>query len=67
MNCAMTMVGGSNLHVSSFGDAGLTEYNLATSDAGAVGAVQATFDAEWRDAQSVALPWWLRLPVTSSC
>ncbi|MBB5296965.1 phospholipase D-like domain-containing protein [Deinococcus metallilatus] len=57
---AMTVVGSTNLHFSSFGPGGLTEYDLATSDPAAVGAVQATFEDEWRQARPVTLPWWLR-------
>lgn len=57
---AMTVVGSTNLHFSSFGARGLTEYDLATSDPGAVAAVQATFDRTWRQASPVRLPWWQR-------
>ncbi|GGL20155.1 phospholipase D-like domain-containing protein [Deinococcus radiotolerans] len=57
---AMTVVGSTNLHFSSFGPGGLTEYDLATSDPAAITAVQATFEDEWRQAQPVTLPWWLR-------
>lgn len=56
----MVVVGSSNLHFSSFGARGLTEYNLASSDPAAIRAVQAVFDDEWRRGQPVVLPPWLR-------
>ncbi|WP_261665041.1 phospholipase D family protein [Deinococcus sp. Marseille-Q6407] len=54
----MTVVGSTNLHFSSFGPRGLTEYALATSDPQAVAAVQANFAAEWAQGVELPEPWW---------
>lgn len=56
----MTVVGSTNLHFSSSGALGLTEYDLATSDPAAIEAVQAVFDDEWQQGEQVVLPFWLR-------
>ncbi|UFA51585.1 phospholipase D-like domain-containing protein [Deinococcus radiophilus] len=55
----MTVVGSTNLHFSSFGPRGLTEYALATSDPAALAAVQANFDTEWAQGVTLPDPWWL--------
>ncbi|WP_245576204.1 phospholipase D-like domain-containing protein [Deinococcus murrayi] len=56
---AMLVVGSQNLHFSSFGRAGLVEYSLATSDAGALREAQGLFDFEWARGTAIRTPWWL--------
>ncbi|WP_229780654.1 phospholipase D-like domain-containing protein [Deinococcus malanensis] len=56
----MLTVGSQNLHFSSFGDRGLNEYTLATSDPAALAAAQRTFDFEWGRSRPLTLPSWLR-------
>lgn len=56
----MAVVGSANLHFSSFGPGGLSEYSLATSDPQALAGVQAVFDREWSGAQAFRFPWWAR-------
>lgn len=56
---AMLTVGSLNLHFSSFGDHGLSEYTLATSDPAALRAARQTFDFEWARGKPFELPYWL--------
>ncbi|ACO45996.1 hypothetical protein Deide_11000 [Deinococcus deserti VCD115] len=56
----MLTVGSQNLHFSSFGDRGLNEYTLATSDPAALEAGQRTFEFEWGRSRPLSLPSWLR-------
>ncbi|MFC4425438.1 phospholipase D-like domain-containing protein [Deinococcus navajonensis] len=56
----MLTVGSQNLHFSSFGDRGLNEYTLATSDRRALEAAQRTFEFEWARARPLTLPFWLQ-------
>ncbi|GAA5512068.1 cardiolipin synthase A [Deinococcus carri] len=55
----MLLVGSQNLHYSSFGRLGLSDYNLATSDAGAVDEYRRMFAFEWARSQAIQPPWWL--------
>ncbi|CAM3688582.1 phospholipase D-like domain-containing protein [Deinococcus frigens] len=57
---AMLTVGSLNLHFSSFGDHGLNEYTLATSDPAALRAARQDFDFEWARGKRFELPYWLR-------
>ena len=56
----MAVFGSTNLHFSSFGPAGLSEYTLATSDAGAIARMQGIFEGEWKMARPFTFPWWAR-------
>ncbi|WP_288482033.1 phospholipase D-like domain-containing protein [uncultured Deinococcus sp.] len=55
----MLTVGSQNLHFSAFGPGGLSEYTLATSDAGTLRAFGRQFEYEWARAQPVTLPAWV--------
>jgi cardiolipin synthase len=57
---AMLTVGSHNLHFSSFGNSGLNEFTLATSDPGALRAARQTFEFEWARGLPLELPVWLR-------
>ncbi|GGM07438.1 phospholipase D-like domain-containing protein [Deinococcus aerophilus] len=57
---AMLTVGSHNLHFSSFGNSGLNEFTLATSDPGALRAGRQTFEFEWARGRPLELPAWLR-------
>ncbi len=56
----MAVMGSTNLHFSSFGAGGLSEYALATSDAQALDGVQQVFQREWDAARPFDFPWWAR-------
>ncbi|MDV6373468.1 phospholipase D-like domain-containing protein [Deinococcus arenicola] len=56
---AMLTVGSLNLHFSSFGERGLSEYTLATSDPAALKAIRQTFDFEWARGKTMDFPAWL--------
>jgi cardiolipin synthase len=62
----MLTVGSQNLHYSSFGKLGLSEYTLATSDPGVIAEYGRMFAFEWARARTITPPWWLpgdpRLP-----
>nr|WP_246580320.1 phospholipase D-like domain-containing protein [Deinococcus aestuarii] len=55
----MLTVGSQNLHHSAFGPLGLSEYTLATSDAGAAAEYGRMFAFEWARAHAIHAPWWL--------
>ncbi len=57
---AMLTVGSHNLHFSSFGNSGLNEFTLATSDPQALRAARQTFEFEWARGRPFELPVWLR-------
>lgn len=60
----MLTVGSQNLHHSAFGPLGLSEYTLATSDAGAIAEYRRMFAFEWGRSRPIRAPWWLPAEVT---
>lgn len=46
----LLIIGSQNMHYSSWGEAGLTEYNIATNDPQAIAEYQALFETKWQEA-----------------
>ncbi|BDP41278.1 hypothetical protein DAETH_12470 [Deinococcus aetherius] len=64
IDAQMLTVGSQNLHHSAFGPLGLSEYTLATSDAGAIAEYRRMFAFEWGRSRPIRAPWWLPAEVT---
>ena len=46
----LLIIGSQNMHYSSWGEGGLTEYSMATNDPQAIAEYQALFEAKWQEA-----------------
>ena len=46
----LLIIGSQNMHYSSWGEGGLTEYSVTTNDSGAIAEYQGLFEAKWEQA-----------------